>query len=349
MPTPPRKPKSSTRTQSARQNGTNATRPARASRGRPLKNSPPMVARTTTAKRLTAHPWAATKFSKDETHEDRNPGCGVWAIVRTMPVSVPPRPCQKPRPGHACSTAIPIRNTPLNPSTTRPRRGGGVGPFGQRDRGCPPRSRRGRHRVLRRARSPPGRRCRRRPRRRPTPRDPNPGRPSRRTATTDRVGATRSHSPIPTWIHTVADAAWIGWFDQMAAPLFTRCCTQPGDALAEGWITPVGSPRGIEDWICSSPSKIQSAPKPIRSIRRAIGSGEASDRDGKRGLPVGLELPVLDGAEHVEADCAQHNEHKNDDELMKERCVEAREDERVARLESASHAGHRLLTSLGRS
>ena len=122
VPTPPRKPKSSTRTQSARQNGTNATRPARASRGRPLKNSPPMVARTTTAKRLTAHPWAATKFSKDETHEDRNPGCGVWAIVRTMPVSVPPRPCQKPRPGHACSTAIPIRNTPLNPSTTRPRR-----------------------------------------------------------------------------------------------------------------------------------------------------------------------------------------------------------------------------------
>ena len=34
----------------------------------------------------------------------------------------PAGPCQKPRPGQACSTAIPIRNTPLNPSTTRPRR-----------------------------------------------------------------------------------------------------------------------------------------------------------------------------------------------------------------------------------
>ena len=75
----------------------------------------------------------------------------------------------------------------------------------------------------------------------------------------------------------MAEAAWIGWFDQMVTPVFTRCCTQPGDPAADGWITPDGSPRGMEDWICSRPSNIQSAPKPIRRIRRAAGSGRVSD------------------------------------------------------------------------
>jgi len=54
-------------------------------------------------------------------------GWGVWAIVWTMPARVPgPRPaipCQNPRPGQACRTAIPARNTPNPASTARPSRG----------------------------------------------------------------------------------------------------------------------------------------------------------------------------------------------------------------------------------
>ncbi len=31
-------------------------------------------------------------------------------------------PCQNPRPGHACSSAMPARNTPVPPSSSRPSR-----------------------------------------------------------------------------------------------------------------------------------------------------------------------------------------------------------------------------------
>ncbi len=48
-----------------------------------------MTPRATTAKRLTAHPWAASKEPKDASHDDRKPGCGVLDIAWTIPVSVP--------------------------------------------------------------------------------------------------------------------------------------------------------------------------------------------------------------------------------------------------------------------
>ncbi len=60
-------------------------------------------------------------------------------------------------------------------------------------------------------------------------------------------GATSSHRPRPTWIHTVAAAASTGWLFQIVTPLFTRCCTHSGERAAAGWITPDGSPRGIDD------------------------------------------------------------------------------------------------------
>ena len=48
------------------------------------------------------------------------------AIELTMPVSVPcppcSVPCQKPRPGQACSTAMPRKNRPMADSTIRPSR-----------------------------------------------------------------------------------------------------------------------------------------------------------------------------------------------------------------------------------
>ena len=172
-----------------------------------------------------------------------------------------------------------------------------------------------------------------------------------RTATTDRVGRPGATAPIPTWIHTVADAAWIGWFDQMVAPLFTRCCTQAGDdAGRRAGSRPTGARAASRIWICSSPSKIQSAPKPIRRIRRAAGSGEAfGPRRGNEACPWALSLRYWTVRNTLKPTAHRHNEHENDDELMEERCVEARDDQGVARLERAAHAGHRLLTSLGRS
>ncbi len=61
------------------------------------------------------------------TQADRNLGCEVWAIVPVMPASVPgwppAAPCQNPRPGHACSTAIPVRNAPVPAVISRPSHG----------------------------------------------------------------------------------------------------------------------------------------------------------------------------------------------------------------------------------
>ena len=82
-----------------------------------------------TRKRFTAQPWAASKAPKLATQEERKPGWGVCDICCTIPVSVPglepwfSRPCQKPRPGHACSTAMPTKNTPITERIARPSRG----------------------------------------------------------------------------------------------------------------------------------------------------------------------------------------------------------------------------------
>ena len=110
----------------------------------------------------------------------------------------------------------------------------------------------------------PGRRSPRRPRRTPRRGGPSPRWPPRRAATTGPAGATSNQTPSPIWIQTVAAAAWTGWFDQMVTPLLTTCCTHGGDVLAAGWITPDGSPSGMEDCSCSSPSRThrQSEPDP---------------------------------------------------------------------------------------
>ncbi len=78
--------------------------------------------------------------------------------------------------------------------------------------------------------------------------------------------------PRPSWIHTVAAAASIGWLDQMVTPLFTACCTHTGEVAADGWTTPEGSPKGIPDCSCKSPSRIHRRAKPTRTTRLAGGS-----------------------------------------------------------------------------
>ncbi len=77
-----------------------------------------------TAKRLTPQPWASSNEAKEDTSDDKTRGWGVRAICSAMAASVPGFPavvpCQKPRPGHACTPAITRRKTPIEAVMTRP-------------------------------------------------------------------------------------------------------------------------------------------------------------------------------------------------------------------------------------
>jgi hypothetical protein len=64
----------------------------------------------------------------------------------------------------------------------------------------------------------------------------------------------------------------MGWYDQMVAPQLTRCCTQTGELAAVGWMTSAGSPAAIFGCACKIPSRIQSAPNPMRSSHRPLAS-----------------------------------------------------------------------------
>ena len=105
----------------------NAIRAGRISRGRPLRNAAPVTASAATANRLTANPCAASNEPNADTRADRKPAGRSSAIDWTMPASVPgwpPEvPCQNPRPGQACSTAMPARNSAVPARISRPSRG----------------------------------------------------------------------------------------------------------------------------------------------------------------------------------------------------------------------------------
>ena len=137
VPSPPRKPKSWTSTQSARQN----TRPNhtayRTSRGRPVRNTAPIAASAITTTRFTAKPLLAANEPNLATRADSACGCGVEDIDWTMPARVPgcpwPVPGQNPRPGQACSTAMPMKNSPIPPSSSLSQTCGTPGVLRQRD------------------------------------------------------------------------------------------------------------------------------------------------------------------------------------------------------------------------
>ena len=80
VPRPPRNPRSSISTQSARQSTVKPIRTGRISRGRPDRNAAPVTASAATTNKLTANPCASSKAVKALTQADRKPGCGVWAI-----------------------------------------------------------------------------------------------------------------------------------------------------------------------------------------------------------------------------------------------------------------------------
>ena len=125
VPTPPRKPRSWTRTQSATHNATATYTAGRTTRGIPAQKAIPIAARRTTTTRLMPHPWDESRRPNARKVDAKGPGWVVCDIWRTMVVSVPgldPRtaPCQNPRPGQAWRTAMPTRNRPVPRSTSRP-------------------------------------------------------------------------------------------------------------------------------------------------------------------------------------------------------------------------------------
>ena len=97
------------------------------------------------------------------------------------------------------------------------------------------------------------------------------------------AGAAISHAPMPSWIHTAAAPAWIGWNDQAVPAQLTTCWTHTGELAAVGSITCPGRPAAIAGWACRIPSKIHRMPKPIRSRRRPLGSAKARPAERRRG------------------------------------------------------------------
>jgi len=104
----------------------NAMSTGRISRGRPLRKAAPATASTTTTNRLTANPCASSNRVKAVIQLDRTCGCDVGAIALVMPARVPgwpcAVPCQNPRPGQACSMAIPARKSPVPARVSLPSR-----------------------------------------------------------------------------------------------------------------------------------------------------------------------------------------------------------------------------------
>src|ERR1039457_6090114 len=89
VPTPPKKQKSSTSTQSAMHRTIPAQTATRVTEARLLKKPIPMAARQITRNRFTAQPCAASKAAKPASQEEMKAGWGVADISCTIPVSVP--------------------------------------------------------------------------------------------------------------------------------------------------------------------------------------------------------------------------------------------------------------------
>src|ERR1700677_2406915 len=100
VPWPPRKPRSSTSTQSARQNTAAPMTAIRASRGSEraalTQNAAPAAASASTATRFTANPCESVKLPKPETSTSSTCGCGGpvidWIIAVSEPASRGPLP-----------------------------------------------------------------------------------------------------------------------------------------------------------------------------------------------------------------------------------------------------------------
>ena len=89
VPTPPRKPRSWTSTQSARQNAMANHSPYLTRRDRPVRKVAPSAASTITTTRFTAKPSLAANEPNRASSADRKCGWEVEDIDWTMPARVP--------------------------------------------------------------------------------------------------------------------------------------------------------------------------------------------------------------------------------------------------------------------
>jgi hypothetical protein len=96
VPSPPRNPRSSTSTQSARQNTIPNHTAYLTSRGCPVRKITPIPASTITTTRFTAKPLLAVNDPKLDSSEERKCGWEVEDIVCTMPARVPGWPWMVP-------------------------------------------------------------------------------------------------------------------------------------------------------------------------------------------------------------------------------------------------------------
>ena len=96
VPSPPRKPRSWTSTQSATQNAMPNHTAHRTSRGLPVRKMAPMAASAITTTRFTAKPLCAEKEPKSASSADRKCGWEVEDICWTMPARVPGWPLMTP-------------------------------------------------------------------------------------------------------------------------------------------------------------------------------------------------------------------------------------------------------------
>ncbi len=105
VPRPPRKPRSWTSTQPARQNTIPDHTAYLTSQVRPVRKAAPSAASAITTTRLTAKALLVANEPKADSKAERKCGCGVPDMSRTIPARGPgwpcTVPCQKPRPGQA--------------------------------------------------------------------------------------------------------------------------------------------------------------------------------------------------------------------------------------------------------
>ena len=301
-----------------------------------------------TATRLTANPCATVKFPNPETITCDGRGCDVPAMDcdharRATPAGRASRPCQKPRPGHAWSSAMPRKNAPVPPSSSRPRR---AGPSQARSGSAS--SAPATHVDERRARraeqhGEPGRedpaeRLAEDPDDQPPGHAGQSGEPGGPAAHRDAAATARCRpgsTPPPR-------PPGRGGSPRRSRRSSPGAAPSRASSAAVGWITWSARPPGICGCAWSSPSNSQMTPKPTRSSSRARGS-----RHGRR--PAAAELPAPEPGNAARAcprrGAAAAKMSSDDQPLMQQRGLERGHEDGAARPGVRGHARHAVTLS----
>ena len=261
----------------------------RSSPGRP----PPAVSRPAPIDRQRDHREQVHRepVRRGERREAADPtgqkcGCGVAAMDRTMPVSVPRLAVQRALPeaasrpglqhGHAEEEQAQGRPAPSGPAAVPASCARAARSARRRRSRTPPRPGAPNSQVRPGAKIPPNASPNTQTTR-PQPALASPasldhGRAARRSARPRSRSGSRPPRRRP------GSGGTTSWCPAQ----FTMCWTQPGELAAAGSMTWEGSPAAMAGCACSRPSKIQMMPKPIRSSCRQAGSAAALPRARRR-------------------------------------------------------------------